>query len=65
MLGIHWSCKEKPLRGRSAKMAIVVFIITTIAVSAAASLIKVDAGTSRRDSGDYHFVPYSGDAFGA
>ena len=46
-------------------MAIVVFIITTIAVSAAASLIKVDAGTSRRDSGDYHFVPYSGDAFGA
>lgn len=46
-------------------MAFVVFIITTIAVSAAASLIKVDTGTSRRDTPDYHLAPYSGDAFGS
>lgn len=46
-------------------MAYIVFVITLIVTGTIASLVDVDTCTSRYNQPDYHFVPFSGDAFGA
>jgi hypothetical protein len=51
--------------GRVVIMAFVAFVLSLIVTGAVASLLDVEAGTSRMDQPDYHFVPYAGDAFGA
>ncbi len=51
--------------GRVVIMAFVAFVLSLIVTGAVASLLDVEAGTSRMDQPDYHFVPFAGDAFGA
>lgn len=46
-------------------MATLAFVLSIVLTGAVASLIRVDAGTSRTDTPDYHLVPFAGDAWGA
>lgn len=46
-------------------MGFIAFVLTVIVTGAVASLVDVDTLSSRKDSPDYHFVPFAGDAFGA
>lgn len=46
-------------------MAYIAFVATVIVAGLVASFIPVDTISSKRDTPDYHLIPYAGDVFGA